>query len=344
MGFMGVVADDITGSNDIGIMFAKWGLSTYVASLQADGNFPAFDHLHADIIILNTNSRMDPPPLAYEKVFRATRALRAAGFRQFYKKTCSVFRGNIGVEFDAMLDALGENFAVVVLGFPKNGRTTRNGIHYVHGSRLEESEFCHDPIHPMTRSNLVEILQLQTERFVDLVDFTVIRAGVESLQQQIESRRFRCQYLIMDVPDQEALAVIAQAVQHETVLCGSSAIAEELAPIWVRGRKKTTPLRLPAKPGCGILTAVGSLMPQSIAQTQWLIAMGCPEFTLNVPAVLGQSAAQEYLREIADHIAYRLLQGQDVVFHTPNQPDAVQAVKEFGAQLGLSSTEIARRI
>ncbi|HKY54321.1 MAG TPA: four-carbon acid sugar kinase family protein, partial [Anaerolineales bacterium] len=104
-----------------------------------------------DILILDTNSRLDPPEVAYRKVFAATRELRQAGCRQFHNKTCSVFRGNIGAEFDAMLDALRLDFAVVVLGFPKNGRATVDGIHYVHGKKLEDSEFRHDPIHPMRR-------------------------------------------------------------------------------------------------------------------------------------------------------------------------------------------------
>ena len=43
------------------------------------------------------------------------------GYHQFRKKTCSVFRGNIGAEFDAMLEALGLEFAVIVLGFPRAG-------------------------------------------------------------------------------------------------------------------------------------------------------------------------------------------------------------------------------
>src|SRR5690242_17646742 len=155
---MGVVADDITGSNDIGIMFAKHDYLTRVYSFREDT--PSFvtskNNLNTpDILILDTNSRLDPPQLAYDKVFAATHELQQAGCRQFHNKTCSVFRGNIGVEFDAMLDALGLEFAVVVLGFPKNGRTTVDGIHYVHGKRLEDSEFRRDPIHPMLRSDLV---------------------------------------------------------------------------------------------------------------------------------------------------------------------------------------------
>src|SRR5512138_51877 len=152
---MGVVADDVTGSNDIGIMFAKSDYLTHVYSFkEAADSFGASEENAPDILILDTNSRLDAPEIAYRKVFAATRELQRAGCRQFHNKTCSVFRGNIGTEFDAMLDALGLEFAIVVLGFPKNGRTTVDGIHYVHGRKLEDSEFRRDPIHPTLRSDL----------------------------------------------------------------------------------------------------------------------------------------------------------------------------------------------
>src|SRR5688572_12908803 len=202
---MGVVADDVTGSNDIGIMFAKSGYLTHIYSFKDD----AFSFLSRkdnqnapDILILDTNSRLDPPDVAYRKVLAATRELQQAGCRQFHNKTCSVFRGNIGAEFDAMLDALGLEFAIVVLGFPKNGRTTVDGIHYVHGKKLEDSEFRHDPIHPMQRSDLAGILGSQTKRKVALVTHALIDQGAEALRDEIQRMRAQCQYLILDVTDQ----------------------------------------------------------------------------------------------------------------------------------------------
>ena len=100
---MGVVADDVTGSNDIGIMFAKSDYLTHIYSFKEDASSFAArkeDMSAPDILILDTNSRLDPPDVAYRKVFAATRELQQAGCRQFHNKTCSVFRGNIGPEFD----------------------------------------------------------------------------------------------------------------------------------------------------------------------------------------------------------------------------------------------------
>ena len=210
---MGVVADDITGANDIGIMFAKAGLLTHVYAYEKPGDFALVGD--PDIVILDTNSRLDLPPVAYDKVHAATRDLMAAGCRQFHNKTCSVFRGNIGVEFDAMLDALDLDFAVVVLGFPKNGRRTVEGVHYVHGRRLEESEFRNDPIHPMTRSDLVGILGAQTQRAVGLIDYTVVARGAADLRAEIGHRQGQQNYVIIDVVDQGAAGHAAGGGAHQ---------------------------------------------------------------------------------------------------------------------------------
>lgn len=181
-----------------------------------------------DVLVLDTNSRFDDPEVAYQKVWAATRLLQKLGCTRFYKKTCSAFRGNIGRELDAVLDATGEELAVVVAGFPKNGRQTIGGIHYIRGVKLEDSEFRNDPVHPMRRSNLVELLQEQTPRKVGLITHDVMERGPEVLLQEVENARGRCQYVILDVVDQESLKVIARALHGLPVLAGSSALAEEL--------------------------------------------------------------------------------------------------------------------
>jgi uncharacterized protein YgbK (DUF1537 family) len=191
-----------------------------------------FNDHPSDVVVLDTNSRLDSSEMAYHKVFEATQRLKSAGCQQFYNKTCSVFRGNIGMEFDAMLDALEKDFAVVVLGFPKNGRVTQQGIHYVHGKLLAESEFRNDPIHPMRESDLVKILQSQTRRKVGLISHEIISQGIEVLKEAIQKKRKEVNYLILDVINQEALTLIAHAVKTEPILCGSSALGEELPGAW----------------------------------------------------------------------------------------------------------------
>lgn len=348
---MGVVADDITGSNDIGIMFAKAGCLAHIYAYPAPGAYAlarsrpnAGAYPAPDICILDTNSRLDLASLAYAKVYAATRELQAAGCRHFFNKTCSVFRGNIGVEFDAMLDALGMDFAVVVLGFPKNGRITRAGIHYVHGKRLEESEFRNDPIHPMHSSNLVEILQSQTQRKVGLISHTWVSQGVQVLQARLDQMRPDYQYVILDVLDQPSLATIAQAVQDVPVLCGSSALAEELPQAWEFSGRQRSRSSLHRHPDLGIPVISGSLMPQSAAQVRYLHAQGTPVLELD-PLRLFEPAARaaEVARLVMESLA-AMRSGFDIILHSPYNPDGVERTRQAGQQAGLSVNQIARQV
>ncbi len=344
---MGVVADDVTGSNDIGIMFAKSGYLTHVYSFQEDGGsfVAARNDLDVpDILILDTNSRLDPPAVAYRKVFAATRELQQAGYRQFHKKTCSVFRGNIGAEFDALLDALGLEFAIVVLGFPKNGRTTVDGIHYVHGKKLVDSEFRRDPIHPMRRSDLVGILQSQTKRKVALVTHAIIDQGADALRDEIQRMRAQCQYLILDVTDQQALATIARVVKDESVLCGSSAIAEELAEVWGPSQTRLQQTALPPVEGVGILVTAGSLMPQTAAQIEHLENKGVPCFMLDTSRLVDPAEREAEISRLSEAVSTELRIGNDVIFHSASNSDALEISNQTGMAHSVSKTEVSRRV
>jgi uncharacterized protein YgbK (DUF1537 family) len=333
----------VTGANDIGGMTAKANYLTHIYKFDQVGDYDSAQGT-PDVCILNTNSRLDARQTAYDKVFAATKALRAAGYRQFHNKTCSVFRGNIGVEFDAMLDALGADFAVVVLGFPKTGRTTRGGIHYVRGVKLEESKFRTNPIHPMTRSDLVGILQAQTERKVALITEDVVAQGTDGLCRSIDTLRGSANYVILDVADQDALAPIGAAVIDEPVLCGSSALAEELAKVLGARDEVPDPPSMSYHPDLGILCVAGSLMPQTAAQINYLLNRDTSHFELASEQLFEAAERGAALNHAAAAIAGCLRQRNDAVLHAPNDPARVSATREAGAAVGITPTEVTRTI
>jgi uncharacterized protein YgbK (DUF1537 family) len=369
---LGIVADDITGANDIGIMVAKAGYLTHVYQGTADGGRRTADGrrwtmdggrqtanggrqtgeggLSAHVCILNTDSRLDAPEVAYGKVFAATQSLQQLGCRQFFNKTCSVFRGNIGPEFDAMLDALGYDFAPVVLGFPKNGRTTHDGLHYVHGQLLADSAFRHDPVQPTRESNLVTILQSQTKRRVGLIDHEVIGRGAGALRSRLEALRGQYQYVILDVTSQADLATIATAVHDFPILCGSSALAEELpavwqrAAAWQRASPAPPPVALPAENGVGILVVAGSLTPQTAAQVAHLEALGVPVYCLNSLAVFEAAERQAEVARLVTAVAGPLAAGQDALFFAGNDPARVAQTQDEGARRGLDRSQVSRLV
>ena len=343
---MGVVADDITGANDICGMLAKAGYVVHIYTYDGPGALARGRGTAAapHIAILETNSRLDDRATAYAKVFAATQALQAAGCRQFHNKTCSVFRGNIGAEFDAMLDALGHDFAVVVLGFPKNGRLTLDGIHYVHGQRLEESPFRNDPMHPMRRSDLVGILQAQTERPVGLVTQAVVAKGPAAVREALEAQRGQASYVIVDVPDQASLRTIAAAVHDQMVICGSSAIAEELPAVWGPAPTSGSRPALAPRPGLGVLCAAGSLMPQTAGQLEHLRGLGRPVHVLDTTCLPDPAAREAEMARLSATLAGSLRDGEDAVVHSPNDAATVAATRAAGEAHGLTPTETARLV
>ncbi|MEK3889953.1 four-carbon acid sugar kinase family protein [Bacillus sp. FSL K6-3431] len=342
---IGVVADDITGSNDIGIMFAK---SSYITDIFHYKEWDLLTNVakeKRDALILDTDSRFDQPDVAYEKVYKATMNLKKAGAKQFFNKTCSVFRGNIGAEFDAMLDALGEEFAVVVLGFPKNGRTTMEGIHSVNGKKLEDSEFRNDPMHPMIRSNLVEILQTQTKRKVGLINYKVIQEGPKAIILELEKLKGEFNYVIFDVKGQEDLRIIAQAVHDVTVFCGSSALAEELPSVWPQKKGEKLSLDLPAySHDNGLLCAAGSLMPQSASQIDYMREKGVIVIELDTLQLFELERRSYILEKLSHQIISYIQQGSDVVLHSSNDNEAVKRTKSLGLCKGFNQTEISRLV
>jgi uncharacterized protein YgbK (DUF1537 family) len=339
---IGVVADDITGANDIWIMFAKSGYLTHVYTFEDAMCFEAA--AMPDVAILDTNSRFDSPEIAYQKVFKATKLLQKEGFNQFFNKTCSVFRGNIGAEFDAMLDALNEEFAIIVLGFPKNGRTTINGIHYVHGKKLEESEFKYDPMHPMHASNIMTILQSQTKRKVELIRYDVIAQGHEVLEKEIMECKHECNYLIMDVKDQASLKIIAQAVHDEKVLCGSSALAEELPAFWSNKHKGDSSIKPEASANVGILCVAGSLMPQTAAQIKYLSRLGTFTLELDSQKLFDAGNRKKQIDDAVDHIVERLKNGENALLYSANSAKTVEDTIVEGLKRGMSKSDVSRLV
>ncbi|MBM7582948.1 uncharacterized protein YgbK (DUF1537 family) [Caldicoprobacter guelmensis] len=341
---IGVVADDITGSNDIGIMFAKNGYLVHVYSYDVfDVSYYDSNQL-PDVLILNTESRFDSSDVAYKKVYGATEILKALGCSHYYKKTCSVFRGNIGAEFDAMLDALGHEFGVVVAGFPKNGRITKDGLHYVHGKLLEESEFKNDPVHPMLKSNLVEILQRQTRRAVGLVDFRQVKKGVDCLKEVVVGLKKNYNYLVFDVLDQNDLKTIAEATVGEKVFCGSSALAEELPNFMGLAKQKALNIEIPLKEGVGILCAAGSLMPQTARQVERFCQRGAALFELNTLKLFDPHERDSEIEFLISAVSEKIMKRQDAVVYSASSPDKVAATKIKGIEYGLSTVEIARKV
>ena len=160
-----IIADDFTGALDTGVQLAAAGARARVvtdpaadlARLAAD----AFGE-GTEVLVLDTESRHLPAQEAFARVQSAARQAAALGVPYIYKKTDSALRGNVGAELAGLLDGSGQNQLAFVPAFPGMGRVTRGGVQYVGGVPVAESVFGADPFEPVTRSNVADIIGLQS--------------------------------------------------------------------------------------------------------------------------------------------------------------------------------------
>lgn len=163
-----IIADDFTGALDTGVQFAAHG-----AIVQVETN-PIYDFSLTDcrtqVLVLDTETRHLSAAEAYQVVFRVAKAAQAAGIPYIYKKTDSGLRGNVGSELAAVMDGVGVACLPFIPAFPKMGRTTKDGVHYVDDLPVSETAFGSDPFTPVSSSSIPEILACQTGKAVHVIN------------------------------------------------------------------------------------------------------------------------------------------------------------------------------
>ncbi len=145
------IADDATGALEVGAKLAAGGLRPLVTIR------PAL-HLPAEAVVVDTETRHSAPPEARALLWDIAREARRRGVPHVYKKTDSTLRGNIGVEFDALLEVFPGRPLVYAPAYPALGRTVERGRLNVNGIPLERSAFAADLRNPVRASSIPELL------------------------------------------------------------------------------------------------------------------------------------------------------------------------------------------
>jgi uncharacterized protein YgbK (DUF1537 family) len=244
-----IIADDLTGSNDAGAQFAKRNIPAIVIVE------PDLDELPAGypVVVVNSESRHVAPAEAARRVRHIAELGLRSGARHFFKKTDSTLRGNVGAELKALLHATGEKQIPFVPAFPETGRTTRDGIHYVHGIPIAETEFANDPLSPVRQSEVARVLRANAN----------LRVNNANLDNVHLSSDAEC--VVFDCESRANLQALARAFAKKDqlrVLCGSAAFAEELPNILDLPKRPSRPVELRGP----LLCINGSLNPKSLEQ------------------------------------------------------------------------------
>ncbi|MCM5554808.1 four-carbon acid sugar kinase family protein [Pleomorphomonas sp. NRK KF1] len=223
-----IIADDYTGAGDAGIHFARFGRKIELL-LHAD----AIDRRCLDNtdIALTSETRFLNPAEAGNVVLDMVRRCRAVGYERIFKKIDSTMRGNPGSEVEAVLLGTGLAAALICTAMPKTGRTCADGVIYLDGVPLHLSEIGRDPFHPLSSSNVADLLRLQTDLPIGFIGLKDIEAGEATLRRTIASMLDRgVRLIVADAVEDGHLAALAQQLKSGDLLpVGAGGFAEALA-------------------------------------------------------------------------------------------------------------------
>lgn len=147
-----VVADDLTGAAEIAALGFRHGLRSVVAT------GPASQPIQADLVVHDTDSRLDLPGIAARKLATLGERLRPLPSGLIYKKTDSVLRGSVRLEVESLARALGRTRVLLLPANPTLGRTIRDGRYEIDGVPLDRTAFARDPHHPARSADVLHLL------------------------------------------------------------------------------------------------------------------------------------------------------------------------------------------
>ncbi len=328
---LGVIADDFTGATDVAGMLVQAGMDTLLAvGVPADAAA-----LEADAVVVALKSRTAPVADAVRESLAALARLRAAGCRQFYFKVCSTFdstpRGNIGPVAEALMGALGADFAIACPAFPENGRSVYRGHLFVGDALLSDTGMRDHPLTPMTDANLVRWLQAQTPLRIGLLRHDAVAAGAGAVAARIAALRAEgVRIAVADATCNDDLRTLAAATVDLPLLVAGSGLALGLPAAYAARGWIRPDARAAALPAVGGHAAVlsGSCSSATNAQVQNWLANGGPAFRIDAL----QLAAGAPLLAQALAWAGPLLPTQPVLVYATAGAEEVKATQQ---QLGV---------
>ena len=268
-----VVADDLTGAADAAIHFIP--AAGEMLLLDMERPVPEVIHAGTSGFALNTASRNLGSREAVRMVTRATEFLSSLTLRLIYKKMDSQLRGRPGLEIETLRKGLGLTCVFVAPAYPEQGRTTRDAIHLVHGIPVAEGEAGKDPVTPVTRSSLPELIADQAGVMTSHVYLKDLDQGIEEVCRKIGGfMKQGVRVITFDAVHREHLDMVARLGLERfpgTLLAGSAGLALSAAALVNTGSRRTQP----SLPLCrSLLFACGSASRVLHQQADRLVSQG----------------------------------------------------------------------
>ena len=329
-----VVADDFTGASDTGVQFSKRNLISTVIINTEQISKSLND---CDVLIVDTESRFDDKENAYRKSFETGAILKKENIKHVYKKLDSTFRGNIGAEIAGLMDSMEFQFAIVAPAFPSNKRITKNGMVYIKGKLLADTEISNDPRTPVKESFVPKIISQQTDKKTEFIDFNEVKAGKQNLIQKVQSLiNSNIQIIVIDAQDDGDLDLIASVtapMKERILFVGSPGFAEFLP--------KHLGLMKEREINVVIAGSVSEITRKQIDYAKERL----PVTVINVETEKLFSGEQHIEKQrILEIVKESSQKGIDTIIRSAPSEDSVSTSLKLGQNYGLKSVEISEII
>ncbi len=256
-----VIADDLTGGNATGVLLKKM---KYVAHTVL--NIDAIDpdtRERGDCLIYPANSRGMSPQDAYDTVYSACNSLKAEEVLLYSHRIDSTLRGNLGMETDAMLDCLGDDYmAIVAPCFPATNRIICGGYMLFNSIPLHKTIIAIDPKCPVTTSDVAKIFRNQSQYPVESMDISDLMQGSSYIAGRLTDMKEKgVRTVTFDCITQEDLDLIGDAVIEsglKIIAVDPGVFTATMARKLIKPKEDTVASR--------ILAVVGSVNPNAKTQ------------------------------------------------------------------------------
>ena len=311
-----VLDDDPTGSQTVhsAPLLLRWDPD----SLRRGLRHPS------PLLFVLANTRALEPEAARERVREICRGLRlvlaeleAAGELERWlvvSRGDSTLRGHFPLEVEAIQAELGPfDATLLVPAFLPGGRTTRGGVHYLHGQPVHTTDFARDRLFGFSSSFLPEWVAEKTRGAisadaVERLDLAELDGSAAVLQDRLAG--FSAQRLVaVDAERPEQLAALGEAVwrsERRLLFQSAASLINGLVPL---PPQLLDPAGLAALRRCGasaerlpVLVVMGSHVPLADQQLEQLLQEPACE-GVEIPVaklarVLDGPAAPELIRSL----------------------------------------------
>ncbi len=226
---------------------------------------------------------------------------------------------------------------LIVPAFPSNKRITRDGMVYIKGELLAETEISDDPKTPVRESFIPKIISQQTDKSIGIINFNDVRAGKQNLIQKIQQHMNNgTQMIIIDALDDEDMDLIASVtvpIKERVLFAGSSGFAEYLPKYLDYGKEK--------KSNVVIAGSVSEVTRKQIDYANERLALTL--INVDIEKLFTREQPQEKNR-IMDIVKKSSQKGEDIIIRTAPSKSFVSGSFEQGEKYGLTRFDVSEII